>query len=192
LANSPAALAHPELGEPDACLLHQVADLLQWTGTVIPELDLLGDRVGVVASLNRSEHERRKITGVGALTDPWLLELQEGPCQGRPARWRASPVSIAGVLAFRKTWPPALTAAAGFAAFCSRAVVLPPRQAFNRRLWLEVAVRGVGIVARDTGGLAMVQPPALGPVVGSQRSLVHRLVEETVYERLITRLASVR
>ncbi len=53
-------------------------------------------------------------------------------------------------------------------------------------------MRGVGIVARDIHGLAVVQPPALGPVVGSRRSVVHRLVEETVYERLVTRLASVR
>jgi hypothetical protein len=83
-------------------------------------------------------------------------------------------------------------AAAGFAAFCSRAVVLPPRQAYNRRLWLEAAVRGVGIVARDTHKLTVVQPPALAPVAGSQRGLVHRLVEETIYERLVTSVASVR
>jgi hypothetical protein len=191
MTNSPAALAQPQLAETASCL-QQVADSLQWSGTVIHELDLLGDRVCVVASLKQSEHERRRTTGVGALTDPWLLELQEGPCQGSPACWRASPVSIAGVLAFRRSWRPALMAAAGFAAFCSRAVVLPPRQAYNRRLWLEAAVRGVGIVARDTHKLTVVQPPALAPVAGSQRGLVHRLVEETIYERLVTSVASVR
>lgn len=191
MANSLAAPTHSDLGD-TVVSLHRVAALLEWSGTAIPELDLLGDHVCVVASINQSEHERRTATGVGALTDPWLLELEEGPNQGRPAQWRASPVSIAGVLAFRKTWRPALTAAAGFAGFCSRAVVVPPRQACNRRLALEAAVRGVGIVARDIHGLAVVQPPALGPVVGSRRSVVHRLVEETVYERLVTRLASVR
>jgi hypothetical protein len=191
LANGPAALVPSRLGEIDACL-HEVADLLQWSGTAIPELELLGDRVRVVAALNSSEHERRRATGVGALTNPWLLELQEGPCQERPARWRASPVSIAGVFAYRMTWRAALTAAAGFAGFCSRAVVVPPRQAYNRRLWLESGVRGVGIVARDSHELALVQPPALGPVPGAQRSLVHRVVEEAVYERLITSLTSLR
>jgi hypothetical protein len=70
--------------------------------------------------------------------------------------------------------------------------VVPTRQAYNRRLWLEAAVRGVGIVARDSHELALVQPPALGPVPGAQRSLVHRIVEEAVYERLVTSLTSVR
>lgn len=191
MANSLAAPTHPELGD-IVVSLHRVAALLEWSGTAIPELDLLGDRVCVVASLNQSEHERRTAIGIGALTDPWLLELEEGPCEGRPAQWRASPVSIAGVLAFRKTWRPALTAAAGFAAFCSRAVVVPPRQAYSRRLALEAAVRGVGVVARGAHGLSVVQPPALGPVAGSRRSVVHRLVEETVYQRLVTRLASVQ
>ncbi len=191
MADTLADLAHLDLDRPVASL-HRVAALLEWNGIAIPELDLLGDRVSVVASLDPSEHERRTAAGVGALTDPWLLELEEGPSEGRPAQWRASPVSIAGVLAFRKTWWPALTAAAGFAAFCSRAVVLPPRQAYNRRLSLEAAVRGVGIIAHDSHGLSVVQPAALGPIAGSRRSLVHRLVEETVYERLVTRLASVR
>jgi hypothetical protein len=191
LANTLAAPAHRDLGETVASL-HRVAALLKWSGTAIPELSLFGDRVCVVASLNASEHERRKATGLGVLTNPWLLELEEGPCEGQPAQWLASPVSIAGVLAVRKTWRPALTAAAGFAAFCPRAVVLPPRQAYSRRLSLEAAVRGVGVVARDADGLSVVQPPALGAVASSRRSLVHRLVEETVYERLVIRVASSR
>jgi hypothetical protein len=34
----------------DACL-NEVADLLQWSGMAIPELELLGDHVGVVGAI---------------------------------------------------------------------------------------------------------------------------------------------
>jgi hypothetical protein len=162
--------------------------LLGWDGIVIPSLDLLGARVCVVASLNVQEHEDRQEAGIGALTDPWMLELHEGPTAAQPAQWRKSPVHIAGIMVARQAWRGALTVASGFAAFSTRAVVLPRTQARNRRLGLEARLCGVGIVARDGQGLSLVQQPAPSPVRRTDRSMAHRLVEETVYERLQARL----
>jgi hypothetical protein len=169
-------------------LCRRATELLGWEGAVIPSLELLGSRVCVVASLNMTEHEDRQEAGIGALTDPWMLEFHEGPTPERVAQWRASPVRIVGVLALRQTWRSALTTASGFAAFSSRAVVLPSRQALNRRLGLEANLCGVGIVARGPQGLALVHRPAPGSARQADRSLAHRLVEETVYGRLMASL----
>jgi hypothetical protein len=165
--------------------LWAAAELLGWEGAVLPGLELLGERVCVVASIDEREHQRRRSDGVGALSDPWLLELEEGPSRSADARWRPAPVRLAGVLAPRRTWRPALTAASGFAGFCARAVVLPAREAARQRLLLEAAVCEVGVVARQGDGLSLVRHPAPGPVPAARRGLVHRLVEETVYERLV-------
>jgi len=171
--------------------LLRAVELLDWQGIVIPELDLLGDRVCIVASLYEPEHERRQAAGLHALADPWLLELDEGPSSERQARWRASPVHLVGVLVWRRTWRSALTTASGFAAFGARAVVLPREHARNRRLSLEAAVCGVGVIARDALELQLLQPPTPVPATQARRSLVHRLIEERVYERLLASLVSV-
>ena len=171
-------------------LCRRAMDLLGWEGAVIPSLDLLGSRVCVVASLNMREHEHRQEAGIGAITDPWMLELHEGPTSERVAQWRASPVRIVGVLALRQMWRSALTTASGFAAFSSRAVVLPSRQALNRRLGLEASLCGVGILARGPQGLALVHRPEPGSARHAERSLARRHVEETVYERLMANLIS--
>lgn len=167
-------------------LFSKVARLLDWHGIVIPALDLLGGRVCVVASLNEPEHDRRQETGLDtAVTDPWMLQFNEGPIADQPARWQHTPVHIAGVLALRQTWRSALTVASGFAAFSARAVVLPPRQARSPRLRLEAAMCGVGVVAHEVDQLSLVQRPMPGPVSQADRSLPHRVIEETVYERIL-------
>jgi hypothetical protein len=78
-----------------------------------------------------------------------------------------------------------LVAASGFAGFCARAVVLPAREATRQRLLLEAAVCEVGVVACEGGRVSLICHPAPGPVRDARRGLVHRLVEETVYQRLV-------
>jgi hypothetical protein len=174
-------------------LFSEIAWLLKWHGIVIPALDLLGGRVCVVASLNQPEHDRRQKSGAStAITDPWVLQFDEGPIADRPARWQHPPVHIIGVLALRQTWRSALTVASGFAAFSARAVVLPPTQARSRRLRLEAAMCGVGVVACEADALSLVEQPMPGPVPQADRSLPHRLIEETVYERVLAHTISER
>jgi hypothetical protein len=169
----------------------RAAELLHWDGMVIPSLAVLGSDVCVVASLNVEEHENRQEAGIGPLCDPWILSLREGATAKQAAHWRVSPVKVAGVLARRQSWQTALTVASGFAAFSSRAVMLPSKQARNRRLTLEAGVCGVGIIARDADSLMLMQQPSPALAGRDRRSLAHRLVEETVYERLLASLVEV-
>ena len=174
-------------------VVSEAAQLLNWDGKIIPSLELLGSRVCVIASLNEYEHIRRQQEGAGAaVTDPWMLQFDEGPRRrGEPARWRPSPVQIAGVMACRRTWKAALTTASGFAAFCPRAVVLPGEEARNRRLRLEAAICGVGIVALHVKTVSVAQRPGPAIVSDANRCLAHRVLEETVYARLLTDSVSV-
>jgi hypothetical protein len=182
-------------GQPS--LPSDAAALLNWDGDVIPSLDILGSRVCVVASLNNSEHERRQIEGSGgALTDAWMLQLEEGRGTeiDAPAQWRPSPVVITGVLAIRQTWRAALTVASGFATFCPRAVVLPKEEARSSRFRLEAGICGVGIISRDARARAvsLLQRPSPFAVSNVNRRLVHRVIEEAVYERLLADLVTTK
>jgi hypothetical protein len=73
--------------------LGAAAELLGWDGVVLPELELLGERVCVIASIDEREHQRRRGAGVGVLADPWLLEVEEGPSRSAGSPLAAGPGS---------------------------------------------------------------------------------------------------
>lgn len=71
-------------------------------GISIPRVNLLGVQVTARALLNSAEHERRSVLGLGAVTDPALLDrlldLPAGyPCRD-PALWAETSAALPGIV----------------------------------------------------------------------------------------------
>ncbi len=95
-------------------------------------------------------------------------------------------LELVGAVAFRSTAESALLAVGPFASVCTRTVVLPAHVAERPALATEAAVTGVGVLAETGDGrLRVVCAAQEGPIVGSRRGLVHRMIEESVYARLL-------
>lgn len=131
-------------------LWQEVVALLRWSGTLLHDLDLLGDRVSVVASSD---------SGIGA-----------------------PQVALAGVIGHRANWKVAMRAAAGFAAFAPRAIVVTETKGRSSYLGAAAIHTGVGIVVVAHDQPSVLYAPA--PLRARRRTIAHDLVETSVHARL--------
>lgn len=131
-------------------LWQEVVDLLGWRGALLHDIDLLGDRVSIVASSD---------SGSGA-----------------------PQVALAGVIAHRANWKVAMRAAAGFAAFAPRAIVVTEAKGRSSYLQATAIHTGVGVVAVADGQPMVLHSPA--PLRARRRTVAHDLVEASVHARL--------
>lgn len=152
---------------------------LGWEAGLAVELDVLGARLVVCATLVGEEIERRTAEQLGPVADPWLFRCHADLDQGFLSR--PSPVEILGALVSRKGWTSAREAVCTFTAFGPRVAVLPPK-ACRPAVLTEALVTGIGIVRWDGFSAALLAAPGPSPV--GHRTHVHRLVEETVWDAL--------
>jgi hypothetical protein len=169
---------------PDRDVIGRVLPLLGWEGFTVVEARAWSTARLVVCVLDDREHERRAANGELPVIDPLLLQ-----CIGaeRPEFMLARPpVRIAGAIAVRGTWKSAVRNLAGFGAFGARLAVLPPEQADRLDVAAGAAVEGYGVVAADDDGVVrLAHYPDVRPREGG-RTWIHRLVEEIVYDALLT------
>src|ERR1017187_8276927 len=157
-----------------------VVDLLGWHEGVAVEMDLLGSRLLVIAVPDGDEIARRVSERLPPIVDPWVLRCQADLHPG--FLLRPSPVRILGAVAFRQGWLAARNAACTFTAFGPRAVALPPR-ACRPAVLTEAAVTGTGVLRVDGNTAAVLALPGQPPTV--ERTHVHRLVEETIWDAIV-------
>ncbi|WP_155358888.1 hypothetical protein [Acrocarpospora macrocephala] len=141
----------------------------------------------VVCELDDSEHARRQDAGLLPTADALLLHCRahvEPSFLKRP-----SPIRIRGAVAARASWQSARANLAEFAAFGARVAVLPARIAHRDGVRAEAIYHGFGLVTAEQPH-EVIQPPDTR--VGAGRTWVHRLVEEVVYDAVLSQQAAQR
>jgi hypothetical protein len=152
----------------------------------IGRVNLLGTRVEAWANLNGCEHKRRTALGLGAVTDPALLErlldLPLGELVDDPVAWAETADQAEGIVervddqcAVQRFLEPPLTVtdvivsgqagrglkavqdASLFASFCSRWVALNEEHPSDRVV-MEAKLCGVGLLGLQRGVLLSAEP----------------------------------
>jgi hypothetical protein len=158
----------------------------------IGPVNLLGTRVEAWVNLNGCEHRRRVALGLGAVTDPALLErlldLPLGELVDDPVAWAETADQAEGVVeraddrcAVQRLLEPPLTItdvivsgqagrglkavqeASLFAGFCSRWVALDQEHPSDRMV-MEAKLCGVGLLGLQRGVLLSAESPVF-PVI---------------------------
>lgn len=180
---SAAQASSPMPGVPHIDLAARALPLLGWDGFGIVEARAWSARRLVVCSLDPAEHRRREAEGMLPAVDPILLRC----LVAQDPRFMVAPppVRIAGTIAVRRTWKAAMANLAGFAAFGALAAVLPSEAAGRLDVAAEAPVHGVGVIATDVDGTVRLVH-RVGSYTAEARTWVHRLIEEILYDALLT------
>jgi hypothetical protein len=178
-------------------------------------VNLLGTRVEAWANLNRHEHSRRSALGLGAVTDPALLErlldLPLGEPIDDPVAWAETAGQAEGIVervedscAVRRLLQPPLTVtdvvvpgqpgrvlkavqdASLFASFSSRWVAVE-EQSPSDSVVMEAKLCGVGLLGREDRVILSGEPPVI-PVIDGWIWLLW----EKSYRRWLKILSSAR
>ncbi|WP_155341414.1 hypothetical protein [Acrocarpospora corrugata] len=135
----------------------------------------------VVCELDDPEHARRQDAGLLPTADALLLHCR---AHVDPSFLkRPSPIRIRGAVAARASWQSARANLAEFSAFGARVAVLPARIAHRDGVRAEAIYHGFGLVTAEQPH-EVVQPPDIH--VDAGRTWVHRLVEEIVYDAVLS------
>jgi len=145
---------------------------------------LRGQSLTVIAELAESG------LGLGArrrdpITDVLALELASG--SGQNVDW-PRPVALHAVVVAGQDAVRTVQRASRWASYASRVAVVPAERVSDH-VRAEASLRGVWLVAAD-------QPPSvvsageIGPTPGSERGLLHRLLDEVVLDVLVRKYPS--
>lgn len=135
----------------------------------------------VLCELDEHEHARRQGAGLPPTADALLLHCR---AHVDPSFLeRPSPVRIHGAVAARASWRSARANLAEFGAFGARIAVLPAEVARRDAVRAEAIYHGFGLVTAEEPH-EVIQPP--DTCVSVTRTWVHRLVEEIVYDALLS------
>ncbi|MEW1838540.1 hypothetical protein AB0392_11350 [Nonomuraea angiospora] len=135
----------------------------------------------VLCELDEPEHARRQEAGLPPTADALLLHCR---AHVDPSFLeRPSPVRIRGAVAARASWRSARANLAEFGVFGARVAVLPAKVARRDAVRAEAIYHGFGLVLAEKPH-EVIQPP--DTCVSTKRTWVHRLVEEIVYDAVLT------
>lgn len=164
------------------------AEQLEWKGSVLPAVKLLGRHVVPVAELVPDAHAERLCFGSEPELDrteiaTWVWPEMEG-------RVPPTAAHLAGVLAPARHWRSALTAAVPFARFTAAAIVIPRSVTEGADFVSTCLIRarqfGIAVLSAEgedvrvelEGRSFMDAPPV-------EHTAVSRWVNEVVYEQLL-------
>ncbi|MET7334217.1 hypothetical protein [Nonomuraea sp. NPDC005650] len=153
---------------------------LGWQGCQVVTARALSRPRLVLCELDEHEHARRQEAGLPPTADALLLHCRthvDPSFLERP-----SPVRIRGAVAARASWRSARANLAEFGAFGARVAVLPARVACRDAVRAEAIYHGFGLVMAEKPH-EVIQPP--DTFVSTERTWVHRLVEEIVYDAML-------
>jgi hypothetical protein len=158
-----------------------LSDLLSMPGRLVI-VSFRGTRLRVLAA-DDVEGQRVRSAAVEPVTDPLHLELLTGT--GEATAWRR-PVALQAVVESRSDPALAVQRASRWASYAARVAVVPNAR-LNDQALLEARLRGVRVVT--VGAPGQFQVAAVGEsaaTAGSVRGLAHRLLDELVWEALLT------
>ncbi|MQA85215.1 MAG: hypothetical protein GEV03_11475 [Streptosporangiales bacterium] len=162
--------------------VREALSILGWSGFAVVPARVLGRRQLVACALDEDEHDTRVAEGRLPVADPLQFRCV---AHGDPGfLTRRPPVRIAGAIAVRKGWRSARANLGGFTAFGPRVAVLPGAEARRRGVAAEAIVAGFGVIADDPDGLRLIHHPDTRPP--ASRTWAHRLVEEVLYDTVLT------
>jgi len=172
---------------PEGGVTGRAAAALGWDGAVADDMTLFGQRVAVVAKVDRHAHQQRVVSGWGPVTDRMSVALWEWP--EHQAVMPPSAVALRGVVARGTRWQRTLAAAGGFVGFCSTAIVVEQNHQPNQHCLMTAHMYGVAVLRMkpNEGVPVVVQAGRNGPVDTARPSLLSRWVEELVYAHLLDR-----
>lgn len=160
---------------------------LGWQGCQVVAVRALSTPRVVVCELDASEHARRREAGLVPTSDALLLHCR---AHVDPSfLTRPSPVRIRGAVAVRVSWRSARANLAGFAAFGARVAVLPATAALRDAVRAETIYHGFGLVTAEQPH-EVIQAPAA--CADTERTWVHRLVEELLYDAVLSQQTAQR
>ncbi|MEV0229320.1 hypothetical protein [Nonomuraea sp. NPDC050786] len=155
---------------------------LGWQGCQVVTARALSTPRVVLCELDEREHARRQESGLPPTADALLLRCRVAV---DPAFLeRPSPVRIRGAVAARASWRSARANLAEFGAFGARVAVLPARVARQDAVRAEAIYHGFGLVTVEKPHEVIQSPDTY---VSTKRTWVHRLVEEIVYDAVLSR-----
>jgi hypothetical protein len=139
-----------------------------------------GVRIRAIAADNPVGQRARR-TAPEPVTDPLQLELLTG--SGEAPHW-PRPVLLKAMIEARSDSVLAVQRASRWASYSARVAIVPAARLSDRAL-LEAQLRGVWIVtAGPSGRYQVVESGERGAVAGSVRGLIHRLLDEAIWEAL--------
>jgi len=181
------AMPSIELPAPADQLAARAAELLGWSGVVLPPVTLLGRRVRPVAELLTDRHAERLCWGGGPVTDRVTVSTWAWPEMADRAPLPA--VRISGVLVPARHWRTALASAVPFARFCNTAVVLPTTVTDSEDFLVNGAFRaryhGIGMIAATDADELVVLHSGRTERPYVEDTATYRWVHEVVYAHLL-------
>lgn len=160
---------------------------LGWQGCQVVTVRALATSRVLVCELDEPEHARRQESGLLPVADALLLRCR---AHVDPSfLTRPSPVRICGAVAVRASWKSARANLASFAAFGARVAVLPTKVAHQDAVRADAIYYGFGLVAAEHPQ-EMIQAPDTS--ARGKRTWVHRLVEELVYDAVLSQQTAQR
>lgn len=160
------------------------AELLNWSGVVLPELSLLSCRVLPVIQPDEQAHRAREASGDGPQRDRDTLEIWEWPQSAGHAP--APALRLAGILVPATTWRRGLAIAGTWRGFGPAAVLTTTPEPVTDVCRLEFQVRGVGLITASVRAQpVLVVTAATGRQSPARRRGMDRWIEETLYEHAL-------
>ncbi|SDP76754.1 hypothetical protein SAMN04487905_108220 [Actinopolyspora xinjiangensis] len=161
---------------------------LDWTGSVLPPVRLLGRRVVPVAELVPDAHAERVCVGSGPVLD--RTEIATWVWPEMSDRVPPAAARVSGVLAPARHWRTALTAAVPFARFTSAAIVVPrevsDRDDFVSSCLIRARQFGVAVLSADGNSVRVeLEGRSFADTAPAEQTAVSRWVNEVVYDQLL-------
>lgn len=173
--------------------VEELADLavgtLNWHGSILPPVKLLGRRIVPVAELVPEAHAERLCVGSGPVLDrteiaTWVWPEMDDRVPPPAAR-------ITGVLAPARHWRTALTAAVPFARFTSTAIVVPRSVSdaddFLSTCLIRARQFGIAVLSADESSVRVeLDGRSFEDAPPVEHTAVSRWVNEVVYDELLS------
>ncbi|MGJ7909131.1 hypothetical protein ACOQFL_21940 [Actinopolyspora sp. H202] len=172
--------------------VEELADLavgpLDWTGSVLPALRLLGRRVVPVAELVPDAHAERVCVGSAPVLD--RTEIATWVWPEMSDRVPPAAARLSGVLAPARHWRTALTAVVPFARFTNAAIVVPrsvsDRDGFVSTCLIRARQFGVAVLSADENSIRVeLEGRSFADSAPAEQTAVSRWVNEVVYDQLL-------
>ncbi|WP_407924382.1 hypothetical protein [Actinokineospora pegani] len=184
----PAQLAPPvELPAGVDELAAGAATALGWTGTVLPEMTLLGRRVCLVVDLLADVHAERICLGQEPVTDRASVATWAWP--ELAGRVPEPAVRIVGAIAVARHWRTGLANAVPFLRYSDAAVVLPTSAVLTHDYLANCLPRarafGVAVASAEPDGLVQVDLPARTDRADAEADSLYRWVSELAYDQVL-------
>ncbi|MGQ0839942.1 hypothetical protein [Actinokineospora sp.] len=184
----PAQLTPPvELPAPVRELAAAAVAALGWSGTVLPEMTLLGRRVCLVADLKADVHAERICLGQDPVTDRASVATWAWPeLSGRVPEPAAR---IVGAIAVARHWRTGLANAVPFLRYGDAAMVLPTSAVLTHDYLANCLPRarayGVAVVSADVDAQVDLDLPGRPDRAYPEVDALYRWVSELAYDQIL-------